>query len=173
MSNTETLSVVVVYEDLENRETAVAFCDGLVEKFWSRFGFDVGWWSFDLLAQASPADEASVKAAEADLVVFATRADQELPRHLEAWLESWLSRRENHEGALIGLVTPEVGMCGTRKDCRLRQLARQANMDYFTQLPQNLHSPIPEECDSYADRAQQMTDVLEGILHQPPPHALP
>ena len=64
-------SVVVLYEDPAARERAVGFCDQLVRRFWSRFEFDVGWWSFALLEEPGSAKEAAEKAAQADLIVFA------------------------------------------------------------------------------------------------------
>src|SRR5881398_1039215 len=86
-----TWSVVVVYEDTEARKEAVKFCDLLIERFWSRYGFDVGWWSFALLEEEASAREAARKAADAALLVFALRPDGEVPICLQKWIEVWLS----------------------------------------------------------------------------------
>ena len=48
-------SVVVVYEDAAARERAVSFCDQLVRRFWAGFEFDLSWWSFAQLEEASAA----------------------------------------------------------------------------------------------------------------------
>jgi hypothetical protein len=45
-------------------------------------------------------------------------------------------------------------------------------MDYLTQLPHDIVHEVPDSIDFYTKRAEQMTTVLDGILHQqaPPPH---
>jgi hypothetical protein len=47
-------------------------------------------------------------------------------------------------------------------------------MDYLTQLPHDIAHEAPDSIDSYTRRAEQMTSLLDGILHQqaPPPHLL-
>src|SRR5437867_2148103 len=102
-------SVVVVYEDTASREEAVKFCDLLIERFWASHGFEVGWWSFASLEDADSAREATEKATDAPLIVFATKPQGELPGTVKAWIESWLSRRGEREGALVGLMDPGAG----------------------------------------------------------------
>jgi hypothetical protein len=48
-------------------------------------------------------------------------------------------------------------------------------MDYLTQVPQDIPRCIPESIESYTERADQVTSLLDGILHQqaPPPHIVP
>lgn len=166
-------TVVVVYENAETRETAMAFCDRLVERFWNKFEFDVSWWSFDLLEHRESTREASEKAVEAALVVFATRPEGEMPRHVRAWVERWLPRRGDREGAVVGLVGPGAGERGLMEDrpLYLRSVALRAGMDYLTQVPQSIAHYLPDYVESCTQRAHQMTSVLDEILHQhqPPP----
>src|ERR1051326_3401035 len=105
-----TWPVVVVYEDTAAREEAVKFCDLLIERFWARYGFDVGWWSFASLEASDSAREASQKASEAALIVFATRPEGEIPAGVKAWIATWLSQRGDREGALVGLMDPSGGL---------------------------------------------------------------
>ena len=86
-------SVLVIYEDVASREQAVDFCDQLVKRFWTRFEFDVSWWSFDLLQQEPVATETAAKAARADLVVVSSTLPGDLPASIKNWIESWLDRR--------------------------------------------------------------------------------
>lgn len=163
-----TWTVVVVYEHAEARERAVTFCDCLVEKFWTRSGFDISWWSFDLLSDEAARAAATNKAVVADLVIFCTSSQRGLAAHVSSWMEEWLRVRGEKEGELIYLNCPEGGAAGEIPLC-LRQIAHRAGMDFLTEMPQNLESLIPESPDFYSARAQQSSDVLAGILRRPFP----
>ena len=170
-----TWSVVVIYEDAAAREEAVKFCDLLIERFWASYGFEVGWWSFASLEDEGAAREATERAAEAPLIVFATRPQGELPETVKAWIETCLSRRGDREGALVGLMDPSAGLSRAlaEKYIYLRAVAHQGAMDYLTQVPPNIARAIPDSLESCAQRAHQVTSVLDEILHQPePPHFL-
>ncbi len=168
MSQTKaTWSVIVVYEDVVTREMATAFCDHLVQRFWAKFGFEVNWWPFSLLKDPRSASEASEKAQSADLILVATHREGELPTWIEGWIESWLTSRGDREGALVGLMDPVAGFeMESRKEYYLRQVAHRAGMDYLTQLPQQISHCIPDSLESFNERAEQVTHVLDEILHQ-------
>ena len=166
-----TSSVVVVYEEEVTREVAVNFCDHLVERFWSRAGFDVSWWSFALLEDPGAAWQAAQKAIHADIIIFATRPEGEMPQRIREWIESWLGQREDREGAFVALIDESgagVG-AGAGKQIYLRQVAHRAGMDYLTQVPQEISRAIPDSLEWCTERAGQVTNVLEEILHQHPP----
>ena len=166
-----TCSVVVVYASAEMRELAEAFCDRLMKRHWAKLNFDVGWWSFESLGISESAKTAASKSARADLVLFAARPQKELPFHVRLWADTWIRERSEHEGILFGLPTPDSGdppeAAATR--AYLRTLAHRAGMDYLTEFPEELAHAIPESLEVYAKRANQVTDVLDEILHQPPP----
>jgi len=168
-------SVVAVYEDPAARDRAVGFCDQLVGRFWAHFEFDVSWWSFALLEQALAANEASDKAAHADLIVISATPEGEFPASLKAWMDSWLGRRGEREGMLVGLIEdagdPSVGE--VPKHHWLRDAAHRASMDYLTQVPQDISRSFPDSLDSYTERADQVTTLLDDILHQQPPPPQP
>jgi hypothetical protein len=165
----ETWSVVVVYEDSETRELAMAFCDRMVRRYWAKLDFDVSWWSFDSLAKADSAKSAATKTVSADLLLFATRPENELPFHIRTWSEAWIPERSEREGSLVGLPTPDVGDRpeSTATRAYLRALAHRAGMDYLTEFPEDLTHLIPESLEVYAERANQVTTVLDEILNQP------
>ena len=173
-----TWSVVVIYEDVAAREAAVIFCDHLVERFWARVEFEVSWWSLADLAADCSAQDGARKAAEADLIVVATTPGRNIPAVLREWVEGWVSQRGDREGALVGLTDPGAGPSGAslEKYIYLRNAAHRAGMDYLTQIPQSISSrSIPDSLDSYSQRADKVTSVLDDILHQqaPPPELLP
>jgi hypothetical protein len=167
-------SVVVVYEDDSARERAVAFCDQLVSRFWTRFEFDVSWWSFAVLEAAGRAKEAAEKAVRADLVAFATSPEGEFPLPVKLWVETWLTQRGDREGMLVGLLEPVAGAGSLegQKHQYLRHAAHQGAMDYLTQVPQDIAFPMSDSLDSYTQRADRVTSLLDDILHQqvPLPH---
>lgn len=164
-----TWSVVVVFENAQTREAAVNFCDRLSARFCSQRGFDVSWWSFALLERGEAAAVAAAKAAGANLILIAT--ERELPSYIREWMENVIALRGEREGVLVGL--PPTGTHPGAIDTQffLRQLAHRAGLDYLTQVPPSISQPVPESPESCRERAQQMTGILSGILHQssPPP----
>jgi hypothetical protein len=164
-------SVLVAYEDAAAREQAVNFCDQLVQRFWTRFEFDVSWWSFDMLQQETAATEAAERAAQADLIVFASTLPGDFPVPVLGWMENWLRRRGDREGILAGLIDPGADSSGRegRKHNYLRRIAHRAAMDYLTQVPHSLWRAMPESLDSYSERAGRVSSVLDEILHHPAP----
>lgn len=170
MTTQATWQVAVIYEDPASREAAVSFCDRMVERFWSQLGFDIEWWSFELLQKEASARAAAEKAATADLLVFATRPAGELPFHLQAWADTWLRRRGKREGVLVGLLAE--GDETAERRLYFRHLAHRAGLDYLTEVPQSLSYPVPGSPESYSERADQVTSLLKGILHHPTPPQL-
>ena len=169
-------SVVVVYEDPAARERAVGFCDQLVGRFWAGFDFDLRWWPFAQLEDADSAKAAANEAARADLIVFAANPEGDFPWAVKSWTASWLSQRGDHEGMLVGLLEHVPGTGGPEgpKHHFLRNAAHHGAMDYLTEMPQDISRSIPDSLDSYTERADQVTSLLDNILRQqtPPPSFL-
>jgi hypothetical protein len=161
-------SVVVVYEDAATRERGVTFCDQLVGRFWAKCEFEVSWWPFAVLDQAPAAKEAAERAAQADLIILSATPDGDFPLHVKGWVETWLNERGDREGMLVGLMAPSEKSPGGegQKHYYLRNAAHRGAMDYLTHIPQDISRPIPDSLDSYAKRADQVTSLLDDILHQ-------
>jgi len=161
-------AAVVLYEDTVSREAAVRFCDRLVERFWPSREFEIHWASFSTLNEQSAAF--ADKAARADVLIFATPAGGTMPEETVAWIENSLATRGDHEGALVGLLHDFQGIhtepASWQKHAYLRNLAHRLSMDYWTDIPQHLSRTIPDSLDSYSDRADRVTHVLDEILHQ-------
>ncbi len=166
-----TRSVVVIYEDAGAQQTAVAFCDCLLQRFSAEEGFDVSWWPFDRLQMAENAETATRKAAEAEIVVFASRTGGTFPAFMQAWTERWIAERQELEGALVGLYVSDSDAAGTSDEFHnyLRRVAHRAGMDFLTEVPQQIAHLVPESPESCSARAHQHTNVLDTILHQSPP----
>ena len=170
-------SVVVVYEDPAARERAVAFCDQLVSRYWAELEFNLSWWSFAVLEDASSAKDAADKAVCADLIAIAAKPEGDFPQPVKRWVETWLTQRGDREGMLVSLLELAAGTGSLEgpKDHYLRHAAHHGAMDYLTQVPEDLSLSIPESLDSYTQRADQVTSLLDDILRQqvPPPHLPP
>jgi hypothetical protein len=161
-----TRTVVVVYEDPSTREKGVEFCSRLVQRLWTQGELEVSWWPF-LMLQRPPSDqEATKKAIAADLIVFAARPEGKLSPEFRAWVESWLYQRGEHEGVMVDLIGP--GAEAEDKHVYFRNVAHRGGMDYLTEDTEDFTWAIPDSPDSYCERAQQVTGVLEDILRRPP-----
>jgi hypothetical protein len=168
-----TWSVTVVYEDAAKREEAVRFCNQLVDRVWGEHELEVNWWSFDQLAKLDSTAEAAGQAARANLIVFAALAENEFPLEIRAWVERWVAARGDREGMLVGLLGENPGDETAENHIYLRKAAHRGGMDYLTEAPEYLLHEIPDSTESYCDRAQCVTSVLDEILrHQPPPPSL-
>lgn len=162
--------VVVVYEDTAIREHAVRFCERLAYEGDSAGTLELNWWSFELLTNPAVASDAVKLAAVADVVVFAMNAGGDLPQDIKIWMEKWLNKRGEREGALVGLLAygdaphDEASF----REIYLRHLAKRTGMDYLSQSAPTRKGAIPDSLDSFSERAGQMTACLDGILHKHP-----
>jgi hypothetical protein len=168
-----TRCIAVVYESPSIREHAVRFCERLAEERKAP-GVEMNWWSFQHLGHIQHAGEALQKAAKADVVVFAMNSAGDLPDEIKMWIEHWLNRRGEREGALVGLLNREDGILemASFREIYLRHAARRAGMDYLSHsAPTDLRA-IPDSIDSFSERAGRRTSLMDGIL-QKHPHSPP
>jgi len=164
------IAVVVLFEDGKAREEAVKFCDRMMDRLWARQEFRVDWWEFASFRNPSHVHEVLSQATEADVIVFATASHTEFPQELHQWVESWVPLRSEREGVVVGLHDPGAHMIELcpPKFVYLRTAAHRAGMDYWTDVPQNISRSVPDSLDSYSERAQHVSSVLDEILHHHP-----
>ncbi len=164
-------SVVVIYDTQDTREAAMIFCDQLVQRFWQDSEFDISWWETGKLQEPVSAENARRRATAADLVIFALPPEGDLGVQVQSWVHTWVTDRGDREGAVVGLVNEKShgSLEAAKAEQFLRRVAHQAGMDYLTQVPQSISWQIPESLESCTERAQQVTSVLDDILHQSPP----
>lgn len=160
--------VVVVYETPAIREDAMSFCERLAAECECTPVSEINWCSFHVLALPEGGDAAQM-AANADVVVFAMKAGGDLPHDVKLWIENWLNRRGEREGALVGLLAREVPHdIAPFREIYLRHIARRAGMDYLSHAAPTASKAIPDSLDSFSQRAGQVTSVLDSILHTYP-----
>ena len=141
------------------------FCDRLVERFWSRCGFEIEWCEIPRTEERQTPNSAVEKAAAADLVVFALATQDQLPDPVQTWIEKWLDKRGQREGALADLIEQQSEHGGSQHVV-LRSIAHRAGLDYLTDVPEELAHASLDSLESFSERAQQVTGVLESILHE-------
>ncbi|HYR45180.1 MAG TPA: hypothetical protein VER98_19260 [Terriglobia bacterium] len=163
-------SIVAVCENKPARDDAVKFCDELMHRFWANREFDITWLLFNDLAEEALFGTATLKAASADLIIFSMCPGCEISRHVRSWVEAWLSQRGEREGAIVGLRDPGhlPGGGVSQNFVYLHSVAHRAGLDYLTELPEKITHTIPDQLESYSERARQVTSVLDQILHQKP-----
>jgi hypothetical protein len=148
----------------------VQFCEHLAEDQQTAAISEMNWWSFHLLGHSIAGRDAARKAASADVVVFAMGAEGDLPDEIKLWIENWLNKRGEREGALVGLLAregPSPDLAPFR-EIYLRNVARRAGMDYLCHAAPTEIKAIPDSLDSFSERAAQVTSVLDKILRTRP-----
>jgi hypothetical protein len=85
--------------------------------------------------QTSPQRRAAAArdAAKADMVIVATRENEELPTPMQEWMDEWVANRSTDEGALVAILKrgTDTGVTPRVRD-QLASVARQAHMDFFS-----------------------------------------
>ncbi len=168
-------SIVVIYEDAATREHAVQACDHLVKRFWAEGELDVNWWSCAMLEEPVMARQGGEKAVQADLIILSLQRDRELASSVSEWIESWLPRRGDREGALLDLTgqDAEGGGASAERHIYLRHAAHRGGMDYLTREPEAISWSLPDSLESVSARADRITSVLDEILHTQPAPVTP
>src|ERR1039457_89077 len=159
---------LVLYENLAAREQAVRFCEQLTAHSADEPQPSVKWCSFESLRKAGNSNKAATVAAQAELIIFAITFTGDLPEEIKVWTESWLSKRGEREGALVGLVLGHPSKpweAAGLKEIYLRHLAHRAGMDYLSQVPGKFLETMPDSLESFSQRAGQVTPVMDEILN--------
>jgi hypothetical protein len=167
-----TWSVLVLYETDALKQEAVRFCDKLVRRFWAENEFDFYWCSHARAMTERDGREAGEKLTHADMIVVASEERGDFGETFKLWLENWIHRRGEREGAMIGLADPGFKRGPLPVSDRfilLRNTAHRGGLDYLTRVPEQMTRSIPDSLESSGERASRITSVLADILHRPAP----
>jgi hypothetical protein len=160
--------VVIVYDDAAMRARAMAACDCLIQQCWAEVEFDFQWWRTDFLADPQMAEVAAEQAANADFVIVGCDPHTEFSPALRQWFETWAARRGGRDGALLNLTSEWASTAaGWRNEQFLRQIARQAFLDYLTPA-EPFEGELPASFEEAERRANRHSSILDDILNQPP-----
>jgi hypothetical protein len=167
MSTPEDCEVVVGYDEQPSRDAALRLCHHLENNFKDDLDFAFTWWKFKYLLEPELARQASESAARADLIIISTHYDQELSPDIKNWIEEWLPRRKNPEGALTALTRearhPELWV--SPLGLYLSSVGRRAQLDFISP-----HSLIKDDAwHNIRSREHQVTPLLDEILRRTHP----
>jgi hypothetical protein len=164
------LNVLVMYEDLAAGQRAKFLLDRLS----AQFGIEgegrltMKFWRFDLLNLPLALEQAAVEAAAADVIILSVNRKMELSAVDREWTTRWLDYKEDRP-YLFCLVP------GQERDGRamensliseMRNFAGAAGVDFSSGSVETSLAGPDAVFNELQERANQMSSVLEGILHQ-------
>jgi hypothetical protein len=132
-SSNHPFRTVIVYEDYETALRVEQIYQQLIKELSGETNFKCLWVCFGSLAVPEVLKDAAKEAAKADLVIFSTHAERELPEHVRLWIERWLPEKSLEDSALAALV----GLPGEESRVTLiheylRSVARRGKMEFFS-----------------------------------------
>jgi hypothetical protein len=159
--------VVMAYEDAATRQRAMRLHDHLARQLNDDFDLQCAWWNFEHIADPTLREQAVDDATAANMIVLSLHAGSELPPAAQMWMEDWSHRRDHHKCALVTLFA-ETGEPRTAASifARLKQIARQAHMDFFTNVAEATGAIAGLNANQIAERPRAVTPTLKGILQQ-------
>src|SRR5882724_9878379 len=131
------LKVVIVCEDLECGKYAKELQDQLLLALRSKVQFVPEAWTFRALQHPELQDLARREITEADIILFSTRGDAEVPARIRSWLEERLAQPDRPK-ALVALFGPaRVPDRAEATRHYLEDIACKSRLDFFAE--QQLH----------------------------------
>ena len=158
--------LVVAYEDTVTRNRALHLYDHLAQELLDDYDFQCSWWKFDHLTDPTLREQSADSAAEANMIILSLHAHREMPPNHQAWIESWLPRRDGRKSALVTLVTgsemPERD--STPMLTYLHRVAREGKLDFF---PHGFDLPRAQRelsAHQIAEEARVVTPMVPEIF---------
>ena len=130
----QTISVVMVYEDYATGLRAKRLYDELCRQLEPDCELNQSMWKFEVLGVPRLGTVAAEEAAEADMIIVSMSGENELPKTVADWLETWLGEKVGQSSALVTLfdeTEEEENQCETIQ-WHLRQVARRGGMSFFS-----------------------------------------
>ncbi len=163
---TTPLNIVVLFADTVLARRLARIYNDVIEQFAPDCVFNASWWNFDGLHHPEIFSAATRATKEADIVIVAAHAGEDLPDVVKNWIDMAFWKRAGQERLLIGLLalataSQPVDSVANRY---LQAAAREAGMEYL------LHwsaLPVPSVEGSLEDitsRATTVTPLLAEIL---------
>ncbi len=159
--------VVMAYEDAVTRDRAMHLHDHLARQLNDDFDFQCAWWNFNHIADPTLREQAVDDATAANMIILSLHAGNDLPSSAQRWMEDWSQRRDHHKCALVTLFAENGGpQAAAPIFARLKQIARQAHMDFFTNITEAAGVIAGLSVTQISERASAVTPTLKGILQQ-------
>ena len=106
------LEVVLLYEDLTTALRAKGSLELVRHKFPAGPAVAIKLWRLDLLAEPLLAEQVTLEAVAADLLLLSLHDGHDLRLEVREWLRNWLKRKEARAYALALLLDPAFGVGG-------------------------------------------------------------
>lgn len=162
------IEVLIAYDSVCSGKRAKELCDRLQTRLGPEYQLNLRLWSLAALQRDSLAPAALSDAASADLIFVAVAGDKPLPAPIRSWLGR-CARRIHTGGALIlqlhGIFKMEEELSPTYH--LLKQVARDARLDFFSEVIGSAEYELDYSIESIHQRAQMSTPVLDAILQLP------
>jgi hypothetical protein len=132
-----TFSAVMAYEDSSLAERAQKAWEHLVSTLQGHHCSGLRLWQFDLLRTPQMRRVAARDAAQADMILIATRGAGELPTDVKDWIDGWLVQKRNAYdnqrilAALFDALPKTVGIPALAQFAYLQRVARRGNVDFL------------------------------------------
>jgi len=127
------LKIVIVCEDLECGKYAKELQDQLLLGLRSKVQFVPEAWTFRALQHPELQDLARREITEADIILFSTRGDAEVPACIRSWLEERLAQADRPK-ALVALFGPaKVPARAEATRHYLEDIASRGRLDFFAE----------------------------------------
>jgi hypothetical protein len=135
------IKIVIAYDSAATGQRAEAIYDRLAKRLGDNFDFEQRLWRFDVLEEEDLRAEATRDAANADIVIVATRQDKKLPQGVQNWLESALQQHSGAAALVALLEHPGPDKSGVQP--YLQEVARRGGIDFFAQTGEADETELP------------------------------
>jgi len=125
-----TLKAAVIYDDFDFAARAAALLERVAIRADEAIKWDVRPWRLDVLKEPSLADAALDETSDADLIVVALRKTPSLPDELTGWLESWATKRQTVDAAMM-VFCPEEFFVSTPLGQSLKEFAEWHSLPFL------------------------------------------
>jgi hypothetical protein len=138
--------VVIVYEDYLAGESAMDTYRRLLSQFGRQFDFRVSIWRFGALATPNLIGASVHDAIQADAIIVATYAHDDLPASVRNWIDTWLPLKRGQTSILISLLKsiPGEPQASGEAEEYLRRAAASAGIEFLTrEIPMVKEETLP------------------------------
>jgi hypothetical protein len=170
MERNPAFKIVIAYENLAAGLRAKEMTERLAAQLESELEVKSDLWKFEMLDHPQLRGHAATAAAAADMVVVSTGRSDELPAHVQTWIDDWLPLKKGGVTALVALVDPATESPGkpSRLCAYLRQVAEEGGMDFFSQPAVSRRGRWDDSFATLQPWAKDSSLVLDGAFQDPP-----
>ena len=133
-------NVTIIYETPADGILAKRFSNRLCGEAATGRELILNVWNFNILGIPEIRDFAAGAASTADALIFSTSKMKTLPAHIEEWIETWSSRLDSAQPAMVALH-PGAANGRVPIHASLEDIARSRGFDFFLQTYHHPQSP--------------------------------